>query len=84
MRFDRSQMSDSEHTRILFLKYTYQESKEGRAYLKACHKHKQRVSENPEFWAAMYDDSKLSEEPCLPKSPRLGPEYQCDTICSKK
>lgn len=64
--------------RVLFLKDTYRETKKGRAYLKACCANKELVSQKPEFWSDMYDDSKLAEEPCPPKAPRIGQAYQCD------
>ena len=69
---------NTDRVQLLFLEYTYQESKKGRAYLKACHHDAQLVSQNSGFWADMVDDSKLSEERCLPKSPRIGQKYQCN------
>lgn len=61
---------------IAWMEYIFKETSEGRKYLRECAVDKEKVQERPDFWKNMYSDSKLVEEKCPPKSPRIGPEYQ--------
>jgi hypothetical protein len=71
-------MDNTEHMIVLLMKCVYKDTQKGRKYLRNCQNNLELVKDRPEFWTDMYDDTKLYEEPCEPKSPRIGSKYQCD------